>query len=485
MQASDRMLAKYLFDNRISPPPEFSARVDQVCWRLQQREEHDNRPHRNSRRGSKTKRARRFLIPLVAGLFVLVATFCIPSVSRAVGSWLASIFRSEDYMAVTPDQREDNSDLADAVQTPIPTDGEATIRFIDETEYIDGVNEWRKENGYPAFDRGEYAWVSDLAPRVNELFYDGRQLIINTTLTASPKRFIGTYGGEGERFDLWTNSVSVQVDGQPYTNFTDEGGGLRLESFARTDGADGYDMDAVNAANSVTVQATLTGKQMPAFPAGRVTVTLEHWLMDGKIDDMNTVGLVAIITQTVTFDATEGNGKIGSTNTVTQRLAGTVPITINWDDGAIENKEFDLSTVSVTATVSQRTTGIGIALHYTFADGALEQAYWNAIVPGATGGHGLQYEAFVNGRSIGKVWHTGSHLGLREDPVIEIPLTESELANVPFITLRPWIRYMDEYSTDGDVFVTMPLDKKLYLNNFQDDYLEAALKDCDIVIPLH
>ena len=276
----------------------------------------------------------------------------------------------------------------------------------------------------------------------------------------------------------------MQAVGQPYSNFTEEGGGLRLDSFARTDGADGFDMDAVNAASSVTLLTTLVGKQAPAFPSGRVTVTLEQWLMDGRIDDMNSIGLVAIITQTVTFDATEGNGKLGSTNSVTQRLTGTVPITINWEDGAVENKMFDLSTVSVTATIARRTTGIGVALHYTFDDEALEQAYWNAIVPGATGGHGLQYEAIVNGRSIGKVWDTGSHLGLREDPVIELPFTESELANVPHIVLRPWIRYMDAYSMDGELYETMPLDKKLYLNSFHDDYLEAALKGCDIVIPL-
>ena len=484
MQANDRTLAHYLYDNRISPPPEFSARIDAFCGQIKLREGHRNHPQREASTRSKTRHARRWLMPIVAGLVVLVAVFSIPSVSRAVGDWIASIFRSEDYMAVEPDQREDNGDLADAVQTPMPNEEEATIRFLDETEYLDGANQWRKENGYAAFDRGAYAWVNELAPRVSELFYDGRRLIINATLAASPKRFLGTYGGEGERFDLWTNSVSVQVSGQPYTDFTDEGGGLRLESFARADGADGFDMDAVNATNSVTLQTTLVGKQAPALPSGRVTVTLEQWLMDGRIDDMNTVGLVAIITQTVTFDATEGNGKLGSTNAVTQRLTGTAPITINWEDGAVENEMFDFSTVSVTATVSKRTTGIGVALHYTFDDRALAQAYWNAIVPGATGGHGLQYEAIVDGRSIGKVWHTASHLGLREDPVIEIPLTESELVNVPFITLRPWIRYMSAYSTDGELYETMPLDKKLYLNSFHDDYLEAALKACDIVIPL-
>ena len=166
MQANDRTLAHYLYDNRISPPPEFSARIDAFCGQIKLREGHRNHPQREASTRSKTRHARRWLMPIVAGLVVLVAVFSIPSVSRAVGDWIASIFRSEDYMAVEPDQREDNGDLADAVQTPMPNEEEATIRFLDETEYLDGANQWRKENGYAAFDRGAYAWVNELAPRV-------------------------------------------------------------------------------------------------------------------------------------------------------------------------------------------------------------------------------------------------------------------------------------------------------------------------------
>ena len=120
MQANDNTLAHYLYDNRISPPPEFSAQIDAFCGSLAQCKGHTSHPQRETRTGSKTRRARRWLMPLVAGLVVLAVVFSIPSVSRAVGDWIASIFRSEDYMAVKPDQREVNSDLADAVQTPMP-----------------------------------------------------------------------------------------------------------------------------------------------------------------------------------------------------------------------------------------------------------------------------------------------------------------------------------------------------------------------------
>ena len=326
-------------------------------------------------------------------------------------------------------------------------------------------------------------WAADLNPQVNELLYDGRNLIVNTVLFASPTRFLGTYGGEGERFDLWTNSVRVLVNGEPYTDFTSQGGGLSLQSYLKAGDNGEYDMDAVRAATSVTEQTTLIGNQSPAFPSGPVTVVIEMWLMDGSLDDLATVGLVAIITQTFTFDTTDGNAKLDAGYSVTQALAGTAPLTINNKDGSIENRMFDFSSVTVGFTVERRATGINVILHYSFPNDE-DQSLWNAIVPGATGGQGVQYEAFVNGISIGKVYHTANHLGLRDDPVIEIPLTESELAAVQSITLRPWVRYLSSYSIDGETFTDMPLDTKLTMSQFSDHYTEVALENCDIVIPL-
>ena len=484
MQTSDRTLDQFLYHNRISPPPEFSARVDAFGRGLEQQGNCNRQARRDTRKERARKKAFRWLMPAAVILAAIIIAVSVPSVSKAVGNWLAGVFRLEEYMAVEPDQRENNSELEAAVQNLIPLESKATIQFLDETEFADGVNRWRKENGYSEFHRETYAWVNDLNPKVNELLYDGRTLVVNTVLTADPKRFIGMYSGDGERFDVWTNSVKVLVNGEEYTSFSEQNSGLMLRQYYDTDDPQGFDMDKVNKRSTVTEQTTLIGNQSPAFPSGPVTVIIEMWLMDGAIDDMGTVGLAAIITQTLTFDASEGNDKLGSTDVVTQMLAGTAPITIHRDDGSIENEQFDFSCVSVQATVTHRTTGIHVALHYSFANGELEQAYWDAIVPGATGGHGLQYEAFVDGRSIGKVWHTAHYLGLRDDPVIEIPLTESELANVQSIVLRPWVRYMSSYSIDGELYVAMPMDKRLYLNSFSDYYRETVLKNCDILIPL-
>ena len=291
MQPNDNTLEQYLYENRISPTPEFSANIDAFCAQLAKREKARNNTGRTSQDNrNRTKRMPRWLIPLVATFAVLVIVFSIPGVSQAVGNWLSSIFRLSDYMAVKPNQRETNSDLAGAVQTPIPAQSSATIQYVDETEYAESVNQWRTENGFSAFDRSNYAWVADLNPQVNELLYDGRNLIVNTVLFASPTRFLGTYGGEDERFDLWTNSVRVLVNGEPYTNFTSQGGGLSLQSYLKTGGNGEYDMDAVRVATSVTEQTTLIGNRSPAFPSGPVTVPE---IFDATPSDASTPPVVA------------------------------------------------------------------------------------------------------------------------------------------------------------------------------------------------
>lgn len=481
MNGNDMTFEAYLYENRVSPTPEFSARIDMVCEQIRRREaKPDEARPANGRRGGRSRKFR-WLAPVAAVLLLFMLLFCIPGVSQAVRGWLNDMFRLSDYMAAEPGDREENADIEKAVQTPAPTGSTASVRYLDETEYYEGVDEWRAENGFSAFSRDDYAWVAGIDPEAGEILYDGRNLIVNTVLHANPSRFLGLYGGEGERFDIWTSSVSVTVGGEAYTDFDDQGGGLALQPFMSDAG--GYDMDAVNAADSVIEQTTLIGSQSPAFPSGPVTVTIEMWLMDGTIDDLGTVGLVAIITQTLTFDATDGNGMLGSVYSVTQRLSGIAPLTIS-GSGSIENKMFDYSTVSVTATVEKRTTGINVTLHYAFSTQEEEEAYWDDVVPGATGRHGVQYEAIIDGESIGKVWHNSDYLGLKDDPVLEIPLTESELSAVRSITLRPWVRYVSAYSVNGSNDQDMPFDEKLYFDRFSSRYSEVPLEGCDIVIPL-
>ncbi len=484
MNGDDTMLDAFLYENRVSPSQEFSAAIDQTCNRIRRSEAKNLRVYRLSRQKQRRfRRTLRWLVPAAAVVLISVTLLSIPSVSQAMRGWLSDLFRLTDYMAAEPEKREVNADIAGAVQTPVPGETSFSLRYLNETKYAEGVNEWRVSNGFAAFSKEDYAWVADLKPETKEVLYDGRNLIVNTLINASPTRFLGTYGGEGERFDLWTNSVFVTVNGQPYTDFIDQGGGLALQSFLMADGS-GYDMVAVNAAQSVIEQTTLIGGGSPAFPSGPVTVTIEMWLVDGEIDDMATVGLVAVLTQTITFDATEGNGKLASADTVTQQLSGIAPLTID-GTGTLENRMFDYSAVTVSASVERRATGVSIAIHYSFPTEEEKQNLWKSIVIGTVGHTGIQYEALIDGESIGRVWHAGNFLGTWDDPVLEIPLTESELANVKSIALRPIVRYIASYQSGAADYVEMPFDETLTLAQYSAQYTEIPLEGCDIVIPLN
>lgn len=484
MNGNEWTLEAFLYENRVSPAPEFSAAIDQTCNQIRRREAKATRIEAGARaKKRRYQRSLRWLVSAAAVIVILVMLLSIPSVSQAMRSWFGDLFRLTDYMAAEPENREENADIAGAVQTPVPAQTSYSLRYLDETEYMGGVDEWRLSNGFAAFSREDYAWVADLRPEAKEILYDGRNLIINTQINASPARFLGTYGGEGERYDLWTNSVSVTVNGQPFTNFTDQGGGLVLKSFQNADGS-GYDLAKVSVADSVLEQTTLIGNNSPAFPSGPVTVTIEMWLVDGEIDDTATVGLVAVLTQTVTFDATEGNANLTSAVSATQQLCGVAPLTID-GDGTLENCMFDYSAVTVSASIERRATGVSVSIHYSFPTEEEKTRLWKSIVLGAVGHSGIQYEAIVDGQSIGKIWHAGNYLGTWDDPVLEIPLTESELASVQSITLCPIVRYISSYTSGGAEYTDMPFDETLTLAQYGARYTEIPLEGCDIVIPLN
>jgi hypothetical protein len=484
MNGNGWTLDAFLYENRISPAPEFSAAIDLTCNQIRRREAKAMRIEAGERaKKRRFQRSLRWLVSAAAVIVVFVTLLSIPSVSQAMRSWFGDLFRLNDYMAAEPENREDNADIAGAVQTPVPAQTSFSLRYLDETEYAEGVNEWRLSNGFAAFNREDYAWVADLQPQTDEILYDGRNLIVNTRINASPTRFLGTYGGEGERFDLWTSSVSVTANGQPFTDFADQGGGLVLKSFQNTDGS-GYDMEKASTADSVLEQTTLIGNNSPAFPAGPVTVTIEMWLVDGEIDNMATVGLVAVLTQTVTFDAAEGNEKLASAESVTKQLCGVAPLTID-GDGTLENRMFDYSAVTVSASIERRATGVSVTIHYSFPTEEEKTRLWKSIVLGTVGHSGVQYEAIVDGQSIGKIWHASDYLGMWDDPVLEIPLTESELASVQSITLRPIVRYISSYTSGGAEYTDMPFDEILTLVQYGAQYTEVPLEGCDIVIPLN
>lgn len=447
-------------------------------------------------RERRMRRATRWLGAVAAVLVLLIVLVSIPGVSKAISDWFNQTFRLERYMSAPPEEREQNPDIEQAIRTAAPEEQRSRVQFLDETEWYAEVDAWRVNNRFPAYDRADYAWIGEMNPTVGEVLYDGRNLIVHTLLNVSPARFTGGYGGEGERFDMYTNRVRVTVDGAPYEDYENEGGYMTLHALYFDVESQTFDMDAVNQATQVTVQTSLTGSGTgPAFPSGPVEVEIEIWIYDGEIDDMAMVGLVGVVTQRVTFDATSGNAMLGEASTVTQQLSGTAPLTI-YGDGWIENRITDLSTISVTATVVPRTTGVGVSLHYDYElpeDIEDERDYWFALAIGAIGKReGIRYELIVDGQSHGLVRHASNSLSFLSDPMLEIPLTESELAGITSLTLRPSLGYLAAYAAYGandgtrETATPMPENERVYDSPRDREYYDIVpLPGCDIVLPLN
>jgi hypothetical protein len=121
MNGNEWTLEAFLYENRVSPAPEFSAAIDQTCNQIRRREARATRIEASARaKKRRYQRSLRWLVSAAAVIVILLTLLSIPSVSQAMRSWFGDLFRLTDYMAAEPENREENADIAGAVQTPVP-----------------------------------------------------------------------------------------------------------------------------------------------------------------------------------------------------------------------------------------------------------------------------------------------------------------------------------------------------------------------------
>ena len=125
MNANERTLDQFLFENRVSPPPEFSARIDAFCGQLQrQTKANGTRINRSKRKKRKAQLlARRILVAAACLLFVAaVSILAIPSARAAVSDWISGWFSTYDYMGQTSETRASEPAL-DSIIKKVGDDG--------------------------------------------------------------------------------------------------------------------------------------------------------------------------------------------------------------------------------------------------------------------------------------------------------------------------------------------------------------------------
>lgn len=173
MQANDRTLAHYLYDNRVSPSPEFSARIDAFCGRLQQREARTGSASRSRKRKQKAKARTTRVLAIVASVLFVVAlsVVAIPSARAAVGEWISGFFNLGDYLGQSSENRGGEPAL-DSIITKIEEDGRKII-ITD----IDATDEARR-------------MAENFGIRLDEVAYTGSAVYMTGWFTGTSGKFL-------------------------------------------------------------------------------------------------------------------------------------------------------------------------------------------------------------------------------------------------------------------------------------------------------
>lgn len=448
-------------------------------------------------RGGKSALA--WLIPLAACAILALALAVNPKTAQAISNWFSGFFshRVEEYFHEPPETREENADLEQAISTPLMTEQTTEVIWLDETGHLAGANAYRREIGKPAFDRTDYAWVEQMNPCVEELLYDGQKLLIRSRFDVSPMKFAGGYipnAPDGaERFDIWCYEAFCTANGETVeADVGDNGPTLPWIYYDREKQA--WDTQRLLSDDKTYVQTSLENGACPAFPNGRVSVTLDIWVFDGEIDDMAPVGLIAIVRQTVTFDATEGNALLSNVETTQSDWSGEAMATFTAsiqgkNEMQIQNRMLDLSKVRVICETTRRVTGLNVKLTYDYpkAWDALGEWQWYAD---------LWYDLYVDGAFVSRLRQNMPNPSAI--PSLDIPLTPSELASVKRVVLIPvktaseaYLQFDAPYESGEepprdnamllplDEILTFPMDNSVYFF-----YAETVLTGCELNIPV-
>jgi len=174
MNGNDKMLETYLYENRISPPPEFSARIDRVCEKIRQREATGAGARENRiGKGRKARHtARRILLAAACLLIVAgVTVMAISSARAAVTDWLEQYFSAGDYLGQESETRSAEPAM-DAIITKIGDDGrEITVSDIYDS---DAAREMAENFGI----------------RLDEVAYTGDTIYITGWFTRTSGKFL-------------------------------------------------------------------------------------------------------------------------------------------------------------------------------------------------------------------------------------------------------------------------------------------------------
>ena len=174
MNGNDNTLEQFLFEHRVSPTPEFSARIDAFCGQLQrQTNASGTRIHRSTRIKRRVRTlARRVLFAAACLLFAAaVSVMAIPSARAAVSDWISGWFSTEGYLGQTSENRAAEPAL-DSVIQKVGDDGRGIV--------ISGVYD----------SEGARSMAENFGIRLDEVAYTGDTIYITGWFTGTSGKFL-------------------------------------------------------------------------------------------------------------------------------------------------------------------------------------------------------------------------------------------------------------------------------------------------------
>ncbi len=140
MKPNDKRLRAYLYENRVSPTPAFSARLDGVCARIR----------RSEALGKPVRAARQIPLPRRALLALLAAAILLAAFGTAYALYWSSTQRAKDY-SQSGQAADDRAALA-ARSADMLIAGLTFYQSVSGTASADGIAFTLRSVAYDAFD---------------------------------------------------------------------------------------------------------------------------------------------------------------------------------------------------------------------------------------------------------------------------------------------------------------------------------------------
>lgn len=313
---------------------------------------------------------RRWLIPLVAALVLLIAGTAV-----AAGVWLRDNYSPTSYMETAKEKREEQgktiSDVEQAIESAAPKTGDYSFVMLPEFDDAERLDAFRAQQGQPKYNEADWAWIKDIVPQVEEVLIDGRTLAFNIRLNTDHAQAFKWPDVEGQWVDALVDNMSFRKEGDSMTYPLWSGsGGINPEM-----GTDSW---------ATLYTDAILDQQDVNFPTeGRVELTVEIGLRDARVEDLGSIGNVAKLYYTFSFDVSAG-ADVAPAQITERPLSGSIVLTVDdWTDPMkprLYNQRVNLDEVVLKEETVYRQTGVYVTYTVKEAPAGWTEPLTNALL---------------------------------------------------------------------------------------------------------